>query len=257
MPRMVLLGVGTAVPDVDREHTHMLWDGPGGPLLIDTGGSTYQRLLRADIDPRNLQAIVLTHTHADHINGLPALLFSLYLAGRRTSIPVYGLESTLNLVRHILDAFQLEEYATPVTWKPIVAGESIPLPASEHTTGTWVLSTALTRHSRPCLGLRFEDRSSGKALAYSCDTAPCPAVTDLMHAAQVIIHEATSSEPSEMHSTPYEAGAAALQAGAHWLIIVHYSPRYTMSEVRALADIRASGFTGRAEIGRELQIIEL
>lgn len=29
MARMILLGVGTAVPDIDRDYTHMVWDGPG------------------------------------------------------------------------------------------------------------------------------------------------------------------------------------------------------------------------------------
>ncbi len=47
MLRMTLLGVGTAVPDQDRENTHMVWESPAGLLLIDAGGSTYQRLLRA------------------------------------------------------------------------------------------------------------------------------------------------------------------------------------------------------------------
>ncbi len=51
MLRMTLLGVGTAVPDPDRENTHMVWESPEGLLLIDAGGSTFQRLLRANPRP--------------------------------------------------------------------------------------------------------------------------------------------------------------------------------------------------------------
>lgn len=257
MSRIVLLGVGTAVPDVDRENTHMVWDGPGGPLLIDAGGSTYQRLLRAGIDPQQLQAIVLTHGHADHINGLPVLLFNLYLAGRRMPMPIYGLEPTLTLVQQVIEAFNLEEFATGVIWKPIEAGDVIALTSPQKAMDAWVIRTTLTRHSRPCIALRFEDRASGKAVAYSCDTAPCSSVNELLHGAQIVIHEASVSQPSEMHCTPYQAGEAAHQAGAQHLVLVHYSPRYTMPETQALADIRASGFAGRAEIGREYQVIEL
>ena len=65
MLRMTLLGVGTAVPDQDRENTHMVWESPSGLLLIDAGGSTYQRLLRANLEPLRLRGVFLTHSHAD------------------------------------------------------------------------------------------------------------------------------------------------------------------------------------------------
>jgi ribonuclease Z len=255
---MILLGVGTAVPDVDRENTHMVWDGPGGPLLIDAGGSTYQRLLQAGIEPINLQGVLLTHSHADHINGLPVLLFSLSLVGRKEPLLIYGLEPTLNLVRGMLDAFHLEEQMAPVTWQSIAAGDTIPLAAAQEKPGeTWMLRTAPTQHPRPCVALRFEERSSGKALTYSCDTAPCQSVAELAQGSQVLIHEASLAEPSQVHTTPRQAGEIAQQAGAQRLVIVHYSPRWTMSEEQALAEIRASGFGGTAEIGQENQVLAL
>jgi ribonuclease Z len=252
---MILLGVGTAVPDVDRENTHMVWDGPGGPLLIDAGGSTYQRLLKAGIEPRELQGVFLTHSHADHINGFPVLLFSLALVGRQEPLTVYGLEETLALVRPLVEAFQLEQYALPVNWHPVAAGDTIPLATDNP--DTWLLRTALTKHARPCLGLRFENQSSDTALVYSCDTAPCPAIAELAQGAHTLIHEATTSEPSETHTTPHQAGEIALEAGVERLVLVHYSPRWTMPEMQALAEIRASGFAGIAEIGRENQVLEL
>jgi ribonuclease Z len=116
MPRMILLGTGTGVPDADRTNTHMVWDGPGGPLLIDAGGSTYQRLLAAGIDPQQLTGMILTHSHCDHLNGLPGLLFSLRLAGRQEPFPVYGPAPALELAQRIVDAFNLEGYTPPMRW---------------------------------------------------------------------------------------------------------------------------------------------
>lgn len=253
MARMILLGVGTAVPDVDRDHTHMVWDGPGGPLLIDAGGSTYQRLLRAGVDPQMLQGVLLTHSHTDHVNGLPALLFGMALAGRTEPLPIYGLEPTLTLVEGILGAFQLGEHAAPIAWKPLQAGDVVVLDRETD----WVMRTALTEHPRPCLALRFEEASGSRALTYSCDTAPSPEVRDLARGSTILIHEATTPEPFSGHTTPRQAGEIAAQADVARLVLVHFSPRWTMPEEQALAEVRTGGFTGQAEVGQEYQVLEL
>lgn len=252
MARLILLGVGTAVPDIDRENTHMVWDGPGGPLLVDTGGSTYQRLLRADLDPQTLAGVVLTHSHADHINGLPVLLFSLYLAGRREPLPVYGLEPTLALARRIVDVFELEQYAAPARWITIEPGDEVPLPPADG----WRLRTAPTEHARPCIALRWEERARGRSLVYSADTRPCAPVVDLARGADILIHEATTPGPVASHTSPRQAGQVAAEAGAKRLVLVHFSPRWTMSEAQALEEVRAGGFGGPAEIGREYQVLK-
>jgi ribonuclease Z len=250
MARMILLGVGTGVPDEDRESTHMLWDGPGGPLLIDAGGSTYQRLLKAGIDPQGLAGVLLTHSHCDHINGLPALLFSLRLAGRTTPLPIYGLAPTLQIVKALVKASKLEKVVAAVEWKPLVAGNSMELAEG------WQLDTAPTVHSRPCIALRFS-HPDGQALVYSADTEPCAAVAELAKGAQVLIHEATTPGPFAGHTSPRQAGEVAAQAAVGRLILVHYSPKWTMSETRALEEVAAGGFTGKAEIGREQQAIKI
>lgn len=251
MARMILLGVGTAVPDQDRGHTHMVWDGAGGPLLIDAGGSTYQRLLRAGIEPTALAAILITHSHADHINGLPALLFSMCLAGRTAPIPIYALPETITVVTRMLDAFELEQYTVQPAWYPIAPTDQIALGDG------WTLSTAPTQHTRPCVALRFSDADGQHCLTYSADTAPYEPVQQLAHGSRVLIHEATEHTPTTYHTTPREAGSIAVQAGVERLVLVHYSPHWTMPEAQALAEVRAGGFRGTAEIGREQQVIEL
>jgi ribonuclease Z len=253
--RIVLLGVGTGLPDVDRDYTHLVWDGPGGPLLVDAGGATYQKLLRAGIDPTTLTGIVLTHSHCDHINGLPALLFSLYLAGKRdaaTPLPVWGLEPTLTTARRLVENAELETIAAPVEWRTISAGDAIPLSAA-----TWTIRTAPTIHSRPCIALRWEESATGRAFVYSADTSPCPEVEELARGADVLIHEATTPGEFASHTSPYQAGEVAARAGVKRLILVHFSPKWTMPEADALAAVKSGGFTGFCEIGRELQSVSI
>ena len=93
--------------------------------------------------------------------------------------------------------------------------------------------------------------SSGKALVYSADTEPCPAVQALAKGAAVLIHEATTANPFEGHTTPRQAGTVAATAGVARLVLVHFSPKWTMSTAEAIEEIRAGGFAGNAEIGRE------
>lgn len=252
MLRMILLGVGTAVPDQDRENTHMVWEAADGLLLIDAGGSTYQRLLRAGLDPLRLRGVFLTHSHADHINGLPALLFQLKLSGYAGTLPVYGNRPTLDLMRRVVEAFGLEQHQVPVDWVEVIGGQEVPLNADGYR-----LRAADAVHSRPCLALRFEERSSGKALVYSADTEPCPSVQDLARGAAILIHEATTPEPFAGHTTPRQAGAVAAAAGAERLVLVHFSPKWTMSASQAIDEVHAGGFAGTAEIGREFDTYTL
>lgn len=250
MARMVLLGVGTAVPDADRENTHMVWLADEGPLLIDCGGGCFKSLLRAGIDPLTLKGVVVTHGHADHISGLPVLLFQLAIAEFRGSLPIYGAADTLALLQRIVAAFELGRHAVAVEWRPVEPGAAIPVGAASYR-----LRSAQTVHPWPALALRFETASG--ALTYSADTEPCPAVAELAQGAQVLIHEATCAEPFEGHTTPRQAGEIALRSAVERLVLVHFSHRYTLSEPQAIAEVRAAGFQGEVSVGQEQQIIEV
>lgn len=250
MSYFTLLGVGSGIPDADRDYTSLVWhgtkNGQQAPLLIDTTSSPYRHLLKAGIEPVNLAGVLLTHSHCDHICGLPSLIFSSAIAGRRSPLPIYGLPCTLEIVKRILEAFRLEQYAVSIDWRPFQAGDSLPGVAGDG----WNLQTTATIHNRPCVALRFDNPSQGRRLVHSSDTAPSDAVVRLAQGAEVLIHEATvaNSMPGK-HCCPREAGAIAAAAGAKSLVLVHYSPRWTMPKEDALNEVRRGGFNGPVRIG--------
>lgn len=229
----------------------MVWDGPGGPLLIDAGGNTYQRLLQVGIDPQRLRGIILTHTHMDHISGFFPLLSSSAIAGRKDDpLPVYCLEETFTFVHRIWETFETK-FDIPLVWNTITAGDDIPLGDN------WRVRTAPNIHSKPCFAMRFESPCGCDSLVYSGDTEPCDAVVQLAQGAATLIHEATRPHPEAAHTTPRQAGEIALRAGVARLVLVHFSPRWTMPEEQALEEMRASGFMGVAEVGQDSQVLEL
>jgi hypothetical protein len=156
--RMILLGVGTAVPDADRDYTHMVWKAPDGAVLIDAGGSTYQRLLRAGVNPHDLRALILTHSHADHVNGLPGLLFSLKLSGYNRRLVIYGNAPTLMAAQRIVEAFDLGEYQPDVDWTPIEAGDEIVFDGAAYR-----IRTAADGSFAPMSGIALRQRGWARA----------------------------------------------------------------------------------------------
>lgn len=252
MSRVIILGSGPALPDHDRDNTFLVWDAEEGSLLIDCGGRAYQQLLRAGIDAKTLRGVVLTHAHPDHIYGLPALVFHLWLAGYEGTLRIWANAPTLATARRLCDALELEQkgHMCKVDWLQIDdAGERV-LEATEE----YTISTGPVRHSIPCLGVKLVERASGRSLVYSSDTQPCAEVEQLARGAHTLIHEATTRDPNngQGHSTPRQAGAIAARAGVQRLVLIHYSAEYTMPEADAIAEARAGGFAGELEIARDL-----
>jgi ribonuclease Z len=250
--RLIVLGAGTALPDRDRDNTFLVWDAPGGGVLIDCGGRAYQQLLRANVDPRTLRGAILTHNHPDHIYGVPAFLFHLWLAGYDRAFDVYANASTLSIARRLCAALELEDagHMCQTRWHELPDEEGYSVLATD----TYTITTTPVRHSRPTLALRIDDHQRGAALVYSSDTEPCPELERLARGAHTLIHEATVNDPAQRHThtLPGEAGAIAARCGVQRLVLIHFSAEYTMPEAQAIADVRASGFTGAVEIAREL-----
>ncbi|MCL2421473.1 MAG: MBL fold metallo-hydrolase, partial [Defluviitaleaceae bacterium] len=74
---VALLGTGGMMPLPGRFLTSMLCRFNGSMLLIDCGEGTQVTLKRLGWGFKNIDAIAITHFHADHTAGLPGLLLSI------------------------------------------------------------------------------------------------------------------------------------------------------------------------------------
>lgn len=98
---LVILGNSSATPTVNRfpsaQYLHML----DHHILIDCGEGTQMQMQRYKIKKSKIRHIFISHVHADHMLGLPGLLFSMNLMKRTDPLHIYGPESLFE----ILDVF--------------------------------------------------------------------------------------------------------------------------------------------------------
>lgn len=250
--RLVVLGAGTALPDRDRDNTFLAWDSPAGSILIDCGGRAYQQLLRAEIDPQTITSVILTHNHPDHIYGLPAFVFHLWLAGYQRTLDIYANAPTLQTAQRLCDALELEQsgHMCAVNWHTLPDVPDAMIVATE----LYSISTAPVQHSRPTHAVKIVDHRARHSLVYSSDTRPCEELRHFARGAHTLIHEATTAEPSEEigHTTPHQAGEIAQQCAVERLVLIHYSAAYTLPEREAIAAAKAGGFGGEVLTAEEL-----
>jgi ribonuclease BN (tRNA processing enzyme) len=112
--QVVMLGTGTPLPDPDRSgpSTAIVVNGTG--YIVDAGTGVVRRAAAARdkgvkaLEPTNLRIAFLTHLHADHTLGLPDLILTPWIMGRKESLELYGPAGTREMVEHILQAYDVD-----------------------------------------------------------------------------------------------------------------------------------------------------
>jgi ribonuclease Z len=250
-------GTCAAVPSPERDNTALAFYSRHEVVLVDCSGSPYQKILKAGLDPMRVSSLIVTHRHVDHVYGIPSLVHTMGLAGRRTTLHVYALAETMKILGGFMDLFPLEEqmpYRIELHELPAREGHEV-LGAK----GFRVLSTPV-QHGAPNIGLRVEFDSPGErgTVVYSSDTSPCPPLIALARGADILIHEATflhsdaARAASDGHTTGYQAGEVARDAGVKRLLLCHFGADLHggLDEIRREA-VRA--YQGPVEIPEELR----
>lgn len=80
--RVTLLGTGGPLPSLERFGPSTLIEAGGQTFLIDAGRGALQRLAQAGVRWRDVDGVLLTHLHSDHIVGLPDLWLTGWLVRR-------------------------------------------------------------------------------------------------------------------------------------------------------------------------------
>ncbi len=250
MTKLIILGSSNAIPDERHENTHMAIQGRERLVLIDCVSNPIQRMRKAGLDYNELTDLILTHFHPDHVSGVPMLLMTMWLLGRRRPLNIYGLHHTLDRIEDLMGFYDWSH------WPNFFRIAFYRLPAEEMTLvledEEMRIFASSVRHLLPTIGLRVEFPLTGRAMAYSCDTEPCPQVVRLASGADVLIHETAGPTPG--HSSASQAGAIARDSGAKKLLLIHYptgefDPRPLVNEAKET-------FPGPVELAEDFMMVE-
>ena len=141
------LGTGGAIPLPERALSSLYVRVNGRGMLIDCGEGTQTQLRRLGWGFRCVEAVLITHYHADHCSGLPGFLLSMAKTGRTEVLELWGPPG----LQHLMDAVRVFCPQLPF---PLALHE-LPLePTPFRVLGMEAVSFPLS-HSVPCLGFRF------------------------------------------------------------------------------------------------------
>jgi ribonuclease Z len=251
--RFAFLGTSGAIPSPARDTTSLVFVADGGAVLVDCGGSPARKLRLAGVDPLDLACVVITHIHPDHAYGLPALVQSLFLLGRRAELTVWCRPEHVEPLRTLLELFRQWERPGmfPLTLRPVEPGER----AHAFDLGPLRFSTSPVEHgTMPNFAVRVDVAGRSSSVVYSSDTEPCESVVRLARGADTLIHEATFPDRDRgrfgTHSTAGEAGEIAARAGVRRLILAHVEADYH-EELDPMAQEARKRFGGLVEIAQE------
>jgi len=236
------------------------WPGPGGAcsgyllrhdgfnLWLDAGFGTLSRL-QEYIALEDIGAIVISHPHRDHFVDL----YGLFVAWRfgpvgKPNVPVYALPGFRDLAGRLISESSEGRWRETFDWREVSEGESF-------TTGPFAFTAFGMTHFGPTLGFRIE--AGDAVLAYTADTGPTDALTDLARGAHTLLSEATFQDEErahDRHMTAREAGKCTARAGVRRLVLTHIEPGH---DKRVSLEQAAEEFDGEivlAEPGLSLEI---
>ena len=268
---VIMLGTGMPPPNPERS-------GPATAVVVgtrvfvfDAGPGVMRRIAAAKLPIDGPTAVFLTHLHSDHTLGLPDLIFTSWVMGRRTALPIFGPTGTKAMVDHLTAAWAGDidvrtnglEHAAPgghrTSVREVAAGvvyesDGVKITAIPVPHGIW----------KEAFAYRID--TPKRSIVISGDTRYSAALADAARGVDVLIHEVYvgANVKPEMraggddwprymkrsHASDEEVGRVATRAKAKLLVLYHIVGPWTPEALTA--GVRRGGFRGRIAIAHDL-----
>ena len=273
---LTLLGTGCPAVHAERYGPAQVVRHGDTTVLVDCGSGVTQRMAQAGISGRDIDAVLLTHMHSDHIVDLFQLLISSWHQGRDRPQRVFGPQGTYAYVDGVVSLWHSElERRIEHERRPSALAlqtEVIELKPDEMVEfGAMRVRAVEVDHKpvRHAYGYTFETDEA--KLVISGDTRPCDALTEAAQGADLLLHEVfvhremqpiegrrtaeTIEQVASYHTLSSDVGKVAAKANVKWLALTHFVP--PDCDTDALHREVTADFSGKVTMGEDLMTLDV
>ena len=251
MTRLTILGGSAAGVSTGQGCSGYLVQTDNTNLVLDLGPNTLLEL-RKHTNFRELDGIVISHLHMDHLLDLFALRFALAYNPTRPSkpVPLFLPPGGLGFMEKAADLFITDDKDQGQYFSTVYDMQEYD-PASSIRIGDFTLTFAPTLHIIPCWAIRIHSADDSGDLFYTADTGADADLSDISSGASVVLAESAgppNADPAGylgMHLLPQQAAKIADEAGASHLVLTHIWEEYGPD---SFVEAARAHFTGRISL---------
>ena len=273
---LILLGTGCPSVDYKRCGSSNLVHTKDTKILIDCGSGVTQRLNQAKVSSANIDALLLTHLHSDHVVDLYQLIISSWHSYRIKPWKIYGPKGTKKFVKKIMDAWS-DERKQRISYEFRSSIKAFDIKVTEfNDVGSISFRDIKVKYfevdHKPvkyAYGFSFYNKS--KKLTISGDTRPCENLIKYAQNSDVLLHEVfiegeikeiikmrtkkTLHNVQKYHTSSSQVGKVAYLSKCKKLVLTHFVP--TKFNKPRLRRIVRKDFGKDPIIGQDLQRISI
>lgn len=210
--KLKVIGFWGGFPAVNEATSGYLLESNGYRLLVDCGSAVLSKL-QETISIDDLDGVILSHFHHDHIADIGPLQYASYVTsfikGSPKNIPIYA---------HTLDKAAFDK----LTYKSATTGVEYD-PNNQLTVGPFTITFLRTIHPAPCFAMRITDQQS--TIVYTADSSFQEAFIPFSKGADLLIAESSfygnQDGTNAGHMNSKEAARIANDAGVKQLLLTH------------------------------------
>jgi len=270
---VAVCGSRAPLPSPNRAETCLLVQAGTSKFIIDSGEGSAANLQRWGIDYTDLEAVILSHLHSDHISDMPAIQFQSWLGGRKEHLPVLGPIGTASTIEGFRLAYELD-----ASYRSEHHGSILPIEAYGYDVVEFDGDSALifenkdtkitafrVDHSPVDPSYAFKVEYKDRSMVISGDTVALDVMVEYSKGVDVLLHDALAKpliqtmekvadesdnkvlskvlfDIQDYHATTVEVAEIAKKANVNLLVYYHLipAPRNYVSEqmfLRGVDDI--------------------